>query len=523
MIPPGGSRRTTSLRSRVTLSILLLSGLLQISLGVVIALYQNASTERLFNTRISLRLADMAKRIEDLREPPSTEDLKRLESEALRFILFDYVAITLYDPSGSVIASTQPPVEAIRQTAIGTAAGNPQFLAPREHLVIVADEPAMPARFGFREVTLGNGRKAVLVLGAGDQNAREFTASTIRLLFVVILGALAASTLATWLIVGRVLAPLLRIGSLANLVRPEQIATDSAGPMDYPEPIEELATLRRELESARVRLREAFAAQDRFISNVSHELKTPIAVLLTEAQTLNPTELGPAGEEFARSATEEMKRLAAIVESFLLLTRIRVGKALPTERRFSIVEATMDAVAHCERLASQHKVALVPVALDGVGLEHEIVGDPTLVQVMIEGLVRNSVRFSPSGESVHITVALAGTTHALIKVRDQGPGIPDEIRAVLFERFVQARSETQRGRGTGLGLSIAQGIAELHGGQISFENHAPRGCTFTIRIPLVTPQLESPPAAPAPGTGVPSSVSRPATRLGGLPARLDKE
>jgi signal transduction histidine kinase len=501
-LPPSGGR-TTSLRSRVTFSILLLSGLMQITLGVIVALYQNASTERLFNTRIGLRLADMANRIEGLGRVPNADDLKRLESESLRFILFDYVAITLHGADGELIASTQPPNASINQSLIEAATPQPTFLAPREEVRIVADEPEMPARFGFRSVRLADGQRAVLVLAAGDQNAREFTASTTRLLLVAILGALTASTLATWLIVGRVLAPLLRIGSLANLVRPEQLVFDSASPHDLPpERIEELASLRHELESARVRLREAFAAQDRFISNVSHELKTPIAVLLTEAQTLSPAELGPAGEEFARSATEEMKRLAAIIESFLLLTRIRVGKALPRDQRFSIVEATMDAVAHCERLASQHSVVLVPEAVDDVGLEHEITGDPTLIQVMIEGLVRNSVRFSPSGSRVRITVAIEGGTHAAIRVRDEGPGIPDEIRAVLFERFVQARAESQRGRGTGLGLSIAQGIAELHGGVISFENHAPRGCTFTIRIPLARgPKLPSTAAAQGNSTG----------------------
>lgn len=493
--PAPAAGRTTSLRSRVTLSILLLSGLMQITLGVIIALYQNASTERLFNTRIGLRLADMAKRIEGLDHVPDGPDLKRLESESLRFILFDYVAISLYDGQGRLLASTQPPSETFTPEVLAAAGSEAAFLAPREYVAVVADEPPMPARFGYRSVVLHGGGRGVLVLGAGDQNAREFTASTTRLLVVAIFGALTASTLATWLIVGRVLAPLLRIGSLAALVRPEQLALEGGIMPDAgPERIEELAALRHELEVARVRLREAFAAQDRFISNVSHELKTPIAVLLTEAQTLDPMGLGPAGEEFARSASEEMKRLAAIIESFLLLTRIRVGKALPREQRFSIVEATIDAVAHCERLAHQHTVSLVPVALNDAGLEHKIAGDPTLVQVMIEGLVRNSVRFSPAGGQVRITVAIDHGAFAVIQVRDEGPGIPEEIRAVLFERFVQARAESQRGRGTGLGLSIAQGIAELHGGRISFENHAPRGCTFTIRIPLAAAGSPAPPA-----------------------------
>jgi signal transduction histidine kinase len=245
----------------------------------------------------------------------------------------------------------------------------------------------------------------------------------------------------------------------------------------------EIAELRSELEVARLRLREAFAAQDRFISNVSHELKTPIAVLLTEAETLNQSELGPAGEEFVRSSIEEMKRLAAMIESFLVLTRIRVGKAHPFDKRFSIVEATVEAVAHCEKLARQHGVSVLPIAAEGADLDVEVVGDPMLAQVMVEGLVRNAIRFSPSGDRVEVRVERSGD-RVTVQVRDNGPGIPEEIRSRLFERFVQATSEAQRGRGTGLGLSIAQGIAELHGGIISFENQAPMGCTFTIRLPI---------------------------------------
>ncbi len=489
--PNSGARAThrqASLRRRITLSILLLSGLMQITLGVIVALYQNASTERLFNTRIGLRLADMTTRIEALDHVPGRADLQRLEKESLRFILFDYVAISLFDANGGLIASTQPASGVLPTETIVAATSAASFLAPSQFVSLVADEEPMPARFGIRRLRLPSGEPGVLVLGAGDQNAREFISSTGRLLVVAIVGALAASTIATWLIVGRVLAPLLRMGSLANLVRPEQLVGESPGQPDLPaERFEELAALRSELEGARVRLREAFAAQDRFISNVSHELKTPIAVLLTEAQTINQAELGPAGEEFVRSSMEEMKRLAAMIESFLLLTRIRIGKAMPVDKRFSIVEATMEAVAHCEKLAHQHQVSLLPLASEGAGLDDEVEGDPMLVQVMVEGLIRNAIRFSPSGDRVEISVSPDCDRDVLIRVRDNGPGIPAEIRATLFERFVQAASETQRGRGTGLGLSIAQGIAELHGGIITFENQAPRGCVFTVRLPRANP------------------------------------
>jgi signal transduction histidine kinase len=103
---------------------------------------------------------------------------------------------------------------------------------------------------------------------------------------------------------------------------------------------------------------------------------------------------------------------------------------------------------------------------------------------MIEGLIRNAIRFNPQNAPVRIVLKRLDEATAVVSVVDEGSGIPDEIRDSLFDRFVQARSETERGRGTGLGLSIAQGIAEMHGGRIWFTNGAAGGCTFSARLPL---------------------------------------
>ena len=474
--------RPVSLRSRVTLSIVLLTALMQATLGVVIALYQRDSTERLFNTRVNVRLEDIARRIEALPRVPRNEDLLGVEKDAVRFVLFEQVSLAIYAPDGTVIASTSPPPTALVVPLEETLRSNAsQFLAPAEPMQLAGDEQPIPTRFGFKRVRLADGTSAVLGLGVGDRYAREIIASSRELLVVVIVGSLIATSIATWIIVGRVLQPLMRLGLLATRLQPEQLERDDELPLDR---IQELESLRLELASARARLRSAFAAQDRFLSNVSHELKTPIAVLLAEVQTLDATKLGPAGQELASSVSDEMRRLGSMIESFLLLTRVRAGKAAPADRRFPIVEPCIEAVAACEGLAHQYRVALQPSIEPTISLEDEVVGDPTLVRIMIEGLIRNAIRFTPPGAPVRIVLGRLDDATAVVSIIDQGPGIPDEIKDSLFDRFVQARSETERGRGTGLGLSIAQGIAEMHGGRIWFANGTSSGCTFSARLPL---------------------------------------
>ncbi len=475
------SARQFSLRSRVTLSIIILTALMQLALGIVIALYQRSSTERLFNTRIAVRLDDIAKRIEALDQPLTDEILRTIERDAIRFVLFEQVSLAVYQSDGTLVSASResPPMPAALVAEV-LATGQSRYLAPSEPLVFSAGQSPMPARFGLRPVAL-NGGRGVLVLGAGDRYAQDFIASTRELLVGVIFGSLIATIVATWLIVGRVLQPLMELGSLATRLQPDQLERNDRLPGDR---IEELGSLRTELASARERLRIAFSAQDRFISNVSHELKTPIAILLTAAQTADPATLGPGGQELARSVTDEMRRLGSMVESFLLLTRVRAGKSALVDRRFPILEPVIEALSHCESLAVQHRVTLVPTVDERVSLEDELVGDPTLVRVMVEGLLRNAIRFSPPGNEVTMRVEPEDPDAVSIAIRDHGPGIPEEIKDSLFDRFVQARSESDRGRGTGLGLTIAQGIAELHGGKIRYANERPRGCTFFVRLPM---------------------------------------
>jgi signal transduction histidine kinase len=141
-------------------------------------------------------------------------------------------------------------------------------------------------------------------------------------------------------------------------------------------------------------------------------------------------------------------------------------------------------------MADQYQIVLAPHLCED-GEAPQVRGDPALMRTMIDNLVRNAVRFSPKGQTILVTASAEGR-EAVVRVRDYGSGIPEQIIGRIFDRFVQAPDEQRRGRGHGLGLEISQGIAELHGGRIGARNCPPPegGCEFEVRLPKAdNPQL----------------------------------
>jgi len=284
-----------------------------------------------------------------------------------------------------------------------------------------------------------------------------------------------------WLLAGVAVRPLEDLTSLARNLTPASIGQG----VPLGDTSSEVARLRLELDRALRRLDRAFRAQERFASNVAHELKTPIATVLTEAQVLRlgRGRRGDAEEGFLASVEEEMRRLGRLVEGFLLLTRTRDGDQTIDERRTDPNELIMSVV---ERVADS--AAHAGVAVRAVLFEEEVpplAGDPDLLATMLENLVRNAIRFSPQNGTIAVTGQRDDATFVLT-VDDEGPGIAPELVARIFDRFVQSPEEQRRGRGHGLGLAIAQGVAELHGGyiEVAAEPPSPKGgCRMIVRLP----------------------------------------
>lgn len=295
------------------------------------------------------------------------------------------------------------------------------------------------------------------------------------------IGVIAAAAMA-WIMAGRLVRPIQRMATAARAVSP----TNLRGRIDVDPTDSEIARLQQEWNAALERVERGYRAQGMFLSNVSHELKTPIAVLLSQAQVLqqggNPEELAI----FAHNVEDEMRTMARLVESLLLLARVEHGKELVRRESVAVNDVILEAAERTSELARSLDVPLVTnlhLPADGEA-EPELVGDPELLRTMVENLVRNALRFTPRGEPVDLRVT-CGQGEASIRVRDRGPGIPREHIERIFERFYQVPGEGAKQRGTGLGLAIARSVAELHRGVIAVRNLEDRGCEFEVRLPLV--------------------------------------
>jgi signal transduction histidine kinase len=474
-------RSRLPLRLKLTIWMILISFVLQGGLGSVVLFSQRGSVEASLESRAKSRADTVSEGVLKREFHVTDEDLNRIAGDILRFTAGDRFVVALFRPSGEAIASNIRPAPDARDLHLDRAklGGGPVIV---RNQVPGAMESSRSWRLVLKPLRAPDGESYVLLVGTGDASYDQMLSLSARIVALSVLVGVGAAALGSWMIAGLATAPIHELRRLAGALSPESIEQEvELSPSSLSS--QELAALRHELEEARFRLRESLHAQDRFISSVSHELKTPIAVLLTEAQTLNARALPEEPRRFVQSVTEEMRRLGRMVESFLTLTKVRGGMKIVNPERRNLNDVVMEAIQSCSRMARQYGVTLAPELAESEP-PPTVSGDAELLRVMTDNLIHNAIRFSREGQPVSVSV-IPGQTECEIRVRDTGPGVPEEMKDKLFERFVQAPDEACRGRGHGLGLSIAQGIAELHGGRIAVRNVPDGGCEFYVMFPLV--------------------------------------
>ncbi len=471
------------MRLRLTMWVVVIFSVIQWSSGAVFWLYQSASMNRLFDEQLAMRAAEIADEVEPWLPNLDQQRLTSIAISKSRFFQFDPAFIEVFNADGTnVIPGRQGVISGeSKPVSLAAAHAHPIVESVRLPLSTGADTPTMvDARAVFVGLSTDGRGDFVVVVARSDAFVRR-QLSLLRnvLLLAGVIGPVAAAV-AGWFIGGIAVAPYERLRAIAQNLRPESIGRG----FELDSSNSEVVRLANELDQARQRILEGFAAQERFLSNVSHEIKTPIAVMLLEAQTLDTSESPQPVRDFVDSASEEMLRLGRLVESFLTLTRVRDGKGLAEIKEYAVNDLVIDSSEHCAAMARQYRVRLAPKILsDEETMDHAVAGEPELLRTMLDNLVRNAIRFSPADERVEIEAGVDGET-VVIRVRDYGPGIPEAQLKTIFDRFAQAPEEQRKGRGHGLGLAIAQGIAELHGGSIGVENCADRGCTFSVTLPL---------------------------------------
>jgi len=229
------------------------------------------------------------------------------------------------------------------------------------------------------------------------------------------------------------------------------------------------------------REREADTLKDQIISLVSHELRTPLGHIKGFASSLLEPDVDwdeATQRDFITEIDREADRLAALVSDLLDMSKIESAGASSLEKgRVRPAELVRQALASVAKVMSDHVVANeVPEDLP------EIVVDGPQIERVIGNLVENAAKYSDPGTHIRVSCQIAGD-EATFCVQDQGPGIPEEFRDQIFEKFFRIKSGRPRTPGTGLGLSICKGIIEAHGGRIWLESREGKGSTFCFRLP----------------------------------------
>lgn len=494
----------SSLRFRLTVWIVLICAVIQVSLAIVYKLYQARSVEDLFNTGLVQRATLIANTIRDSASHIDDRELDRVLKAQPQS---DEFVVDLLDEKGNRLAGTGPSSIKTDRTPFSRFAEGRVVMGAAPRGAGAGFFKERPVRGGVYPFDGPDGKRYVLLLARDDTRAQELHAVVSRVILVTVPLGIIATCVSAYIIAGIVVRPIIDLRRAARQLSPESISQH----VEVPAAASEVAEVRRELELARQRIEAAFSAQERFLANVSHEFKTPIAIVMTEAQAIDLSTASRPVRDFVRSVREELERLAKTVDSFLLLTRVRHGKLqVASTEVVYIRDVLVDAYASSVSMAKQHDVQLDLRLIEDEQAESAVLGNPDLLRVIFDNLIRNAVRFSPKGEAVTIAPSVEGDD-VVVKVRDRGSGIPVSLIPRIFDRFAQAKDEERRGRGHGLGLEIAMGIAELHSGTIDVRNCDDGGCEFTVKLPLYNEaDAPKPPAAPATGSSAPARAGEPA-------------
>lgn len=314
--------------------------------------------------------------------------------------------------------------------------------------------------------------------------------------------ALAGAVVVTRTLVVRSLRPLHRLAQISRTVADTPLHTGQVELARVPPAgagaASEVARLGSTMNDMLDHVEDSLAAREasesklrQFVADASHELRNPLAAIRGYAELTRRQRADlPADTAFALARVEaEAARMSGLVEDMLLLARLDAGRDLELGE-VDLTELTVNAVSDARAAGPEHVWRLslpddTPVLARGDGVRlHQVVAN----------LLANARTHTPAGTVVELTLSRTATT-AVITVTDNGPGVPPELVATVFERFTRAdraRSRTGGNTSTGLGLAIVAAVVDAHHGRVTVDSH-PGRTVFTVELPAIPAAQESGP------------------------------
>ena len=427
-------RGRTTLGATVVVAVALLVG--AFSFYGVLSASIHSATER----AAEQRLQELSERTGG----PGGRGVDALDDEILQII----------GPDGSVRAASEDAREKLGSTALPVDDDPRTTTVDGETYLVVSDD-------------IGGDQTLVLAVSMDDDAETLATVATLLAVAVPLLLLLVAVT--TWLVVGRALRPVERIREEVDGITAERLHQR----VPVPQTADEIAALATTMNGMLDRLDAAATAQRRFVSDASHELRSPLATIRQHAELAQAHPDVTSIGELAEVVSEEGLRLQGIVESLLLLARLDEGASTHD------VPVDLDDAA----LAEVSRLRAAGFEVDGAGIHAARVdGDPRLLGQLMRNLADNAARHARGRIAIGVTPAEG---YVFVTVEDDGAGVPVAERERVFERFVRLDEARSRDAGgSGLGLAIARGIAASARGTLVVDDSRWGGARFVLTLPL---------------------------------------
>jgi heavy metal sensor kinase len=305
------------------------------------------------------------------------------------------------------------------------------------------------------------------------------------LLTLVLPIALIAAGFAGYRFAVKVLDPLEQMARLTERITARRLSERI--PVKNPE--DELGHMALVLNDLFERLEESFEKLQRFTSDVSHELRTPLAAIRSVGEVgLQQEHDAEKYRDIIGSMLEEVGKLTAMIDTLLTIAHADSGAIQLQQTTFALMDLVQEAVAVIGVLA-EDKDQTLSVTGDQRAL---VCADRAFLRMALVNLLDNAVKYSPAGSSLHASLHIVGSDTGPVRfvelaIQDEGPGIPEDARKRVFDRFYRLDEARSRDSGGfGLGLPIAKWAVEAHGGTITVKTSFPTGAIFCIKLPVVT-------------------------------------
>jgi signal transduction histidine kinase len=239
------------------------------------------------------------------------------------------------------------------------------------------------------------------------------------------------------------------------------------------------------------RIEEAFTLQKQFTADASHELKTPLTILMGEIEVALKNPRTPEDyQNILKSAVEEIKRITNIVDDLLIIARLESGQLPLLKHPVRVDELLLDAVSKTSGYAAQHSVSVNYEVQNLSAHESEeifVQADRDKLLSVFMNLLDNAIKYSKPNGTIGVVQKIEDK-FARLEIVDKGIGISSDDLPHVFDRFYRAdksRSGYASQRGSGLGLPISRFLVQAHGGTISIDSRKGEGTTVTVSLPIL--------------------------------------